>query len=262
MTSTTLQTRTTAVVSPADTTASVEAIVPAVEVSGLCRRYGRRWALTDVSLQIPRGSLVMVAGRNGAGKSTLFRVLSTAIRPDRGEARIDGFDLERDRREVRKRIALLSHASYAYEALTPMQNLQVAARMLGRDASRAALLPLLEQVGLDGRADDGVSTFSAGMKKRLAIARTLLQDASVILLDEPYGQLDPPGFRFVDHLFHHFRERGATVLIATHQLERGAALCDYGIVLEQGRLAWSGRAADLPTLSGLAGAGLPEGSAS
>ncbi len=201
----------------------------------------------------------MVAGRNGSGKSTLFRVLSTAIRADRGEAKIDGFDLWRDRAEVRKRLALLSHYAYTYEALTALQNLQVAARLIGKDAERDALMPLLQLVDLDGRADDGVSTFSAGMRKRLSIARTLLQDASIVLLDEPYGQLDPPGFRFVDHLFQHFRERGATVLMATHQIERGAALCDYGLVLDAGRATWFGSALDLPSRSGLDSDGLSEG---
>ena len=101
------------------------------------------------------------------------------------------------------------------------------------------------------RADDIVSTFSAGMRKRLGIARILLQEASVVLLDEPYGQLDPPGFRFVDGLFKTLRERGVTVLLSTHQLERGANLCDRGLVLKDGRAIWSGPAGELPGHSGL-----------
>jgi ABC-2 type transport system ATP-binding protein len=120
-------------------------------------------------------------------------------------------------------------------------------------------LPLLEEVGLAERAGDPVATFSAGMRKRLSLARTLLQEASVVLLDEPYGALDPPGFRLVDRFFSLLRQRGTTVLVATHLLERGAALCDRGIVLEGGRLAWTGAARDLPREGGLQAAGLPEG---
>jgi heme exporter protein A len=231
----------------------------AVEATGLCRRYGRRWALIDVSLRVPRGSACMIAGRNGSGKSTLLRVLSTAIRADRGTAKIEGFELATALDDIRRRIALLSHAAYVYEALSPMENLRILARFLGQSGGREGLLSLLDEVGLADRADDPVSTFSAGMRKRLALARVLLQDAAVVMLDEPYGQLDPPGFRFVESLFGKLRERGTTVLVATHMLERGAVLCDQGIVLEAGRLVWSGRAADLPQASGVAGTGLAEG---
>jgi len=135
----------------------------------------------------------------------------------------------------------------------------VAARFLGRDAGRAALVERLAEVGLADRADDPVLTFSAGMRKRLMLCRTLLQSASVVLLDEPYGQLDPPGFRLVDDLVERLRHQGTTVIVATHLLERGAALCDRGLVLEAGRVAWQGAAADLPGQGGLPAAGLPEG---
>jgi heme exporter protein A len=231
----------------------------AVEARGLCRRYGRRWALVDVTFDLPRGSALMVAGRNGSGKSTLFRVLATAIRADRGTARIEGHDIHGAKPAVRQLIALLTHQSHLYEALSALENLQVAARFLGKDARAAALVPLLAEVGLAERAGDPVATFSAGMRKRLSFARTLLQEAAVVLLDEPYGALDPPGFRLVDRFFSLLRRRGATVLVATHLLERSAALCDRGIVLEGGRLVWTGAAADLPAQSGLQTVGLPEG---
>jgi heme exporter protein A len=231
----------------------------AVDAQALCRRYGRRWALVDVSFRIAPGRSVMVAGRNGSGKSTLLRIVATAIRPDRGTARVLGHDVREDREAVRRRTALLSHASYLYESLTALENLAVAARALGRDARPSALTPLLAEVELAERADDGVSTFSAGMRKRLALARTLLQDGGVVLLDEPYGELDPPGFRMVDRLLGTLRARGSTVLMATHLLDRGAALCDEGLVLEGGRLRWQGPARDLPGLGGLDPATMPEG---
>lgn len=237
------------------------ALLAAVEASGLCRRYGRRWALIDVSFTVPRGALAIVAGRNGSGKSTLLRVLATAIRADRGTARIEGKDVSAEPQEVRGRIALLSHQTSLYDSLTALENLQIAARFLGRDAGRASLLPLLEEVGLADRIDDPPATFSAGMRRRLSLARVLLKEASVVLLDEPYGQLDPPGFRLIDRVLGRLRGHGATVLMATHLLERAAELGDLGIVLEAGRLAWSGPAADLAARSGLSAATLPEGGA-
>ena len=233
----------------------------AVEAIGLSKRYGRRWALADVSFSVPRGTSLMIAGRNGSGKSTLLRVLATAIRSDRGTARIEGFDIHNSRDQVRRQIALLGHYTYTYDALTAMENLQLTARLLGRDGSRKALAPLLEEVGLTERVDDTIYTVSAGMRNRLSIARALLQSATVVMLDEPYNQLDPPGFRFVDSLFTSLKQRGVTVLVATHLLDRGAALCDSGIVLERGKLIWSGPAGRLPSEGGLDPAAIPEGRA-
>src|SRR2546423_491432 len=218
----------------------------AVAAAGLCRRYGRRWALADVSFEVPAGALAMVTGRNGSGKSTLLRVLATAIRPDLGTARILGHDVRAERELVRRKVGLLGHRTHLYEPLTALENLAVVARFLGADAGRRALLGHLEEVGLADRGDDPVQTFSAGMRQRLALARVLQQPAKVMLLDEPYGHLDPPGFLLVDRLLQRLRRDGATVLMATHLLNRGRALCDRGLVLESGRLVFAGPAAEVP----------------
>jgi heme exporter protein A len=215
----------------------------AIDVEGLARRYGARWALAGVSFRVPAASVMMVAGRNGAGKSTLFRVLATAIRPDRGRVVIGGFDAVESRADVRRRVALLSHHSYLYESLTARENLEIVADHLraGRDGVNAAL----EQVGLGARDSDAVSTFSAGMRKRLSFARVLLQQPEVVLLDEPYGALDPPGFDLVDNVVAALKARGATVLMATHQWARGARLADSALLLEEGRVAFHGAPAEL-----------------
>jgi heme exporter protein A len=225
----------------------------AVATLGLCRRYGRRWALQDVSFEVPEGALTMVSGRNGSGKSTLLRVLATAIRADLGTARILGHDVRADREAVRAGIALLGHRTHLYEPLTALENLALVARFLGGDGRRAALVAALEQVGLADRADDPVQTFSAGMRQRLALARVLQQEARVVLLDEPYGHLDPPGFLLVDGVLQRLRARGATVLMATHLIRRGRALCDRGLVLEGGRLIFSGATAEMPEPAGADG---------
>ncbi|HEX9162500.1 MAG TPA: heme ABC exporter ATP-binding protein CcmA [Thermoanaerobaculia bacterium] len=217
----------------------------AIDAERLARRFGPRWALADVSFQVPRGAVMMVAGRNGSGKSTLFRVLSTAIRADGGRASVSGFDIGRERQDVRRNVALLSHSSYLYEALTARENLHVAADHLG--IKRAGIMDLLERVTLGGRADDMVVTFSAGMRKRLSFARILLQDPSVVMLDEPYGQLDPQGFALVDDVIRELKARGVTVLMATHQIERGLRIADLALFLEQGRVQSFGRASDAPT---------------
>ena len=223
----------------------------AVAAAGICRRYGRRWALIDVSFDIPEGSLAMVTGRNGSGKSTLLRVLATAIRADRGSVAILGHDARAERDTVRERTALLGHRTHLYEPLTALEHLALVARFLGGDGRRSALLARLEEVGLADRGDDVVQTFSAGMRQRLALARVLQQQPRLILLDEPYGHLDPPGFLLVDGLLQTLRKQGSTVLMATHLVNRGRRICDLGLVLEAGRLVFAGAAAEMPEPAGV-----------
>jgi heme exporter protein A len=199
---------------------------------------------------VPAGAVAMIAGPNGSGKSTLLRILATAIRPDLGTALVGGFDVAKEREDVRRVTALLSHYSYLYEALTARENLMVCGRparqpadvssagmTAARDVPRLAgeTPALLERVGLSARADDPVSTYSAGMRKRLSFARVLAQNPSIVLLDEPYGQLDPEGFRLVDEVVSELRGK-ATIIMATHQVERVGNFADVTIELEQGRI--------------------------
>lgn len=216
-----------------------------VDAKNLARRYGRRWALADVSFTLATGRVLMVAGPNGSGKTTLLRTLATAIRPDGGSASVGGFDVVRDREDVRKLVALLSHASYLYDSLTARQNLAVVADHLGR--SRSGIDAFLDRVALGSRADDTVATFSAGMRKRLSFARVLMQEPRVALLDEPYGQLDPEGFVLVEAVVRELKAAGTTVIMATHQLARAAAVADDAMLLEAGRVVWRGKAAEVPS---------------
>jgi heme exporter protein A len=227
----------------------------AIEAEGAGHRYGRRWALIDAGFQLGRGRVAIVAGRNGSGKSTLLRLLAGAIRLDLGRVTIEGIDLQADRISIRRQVALLSHAAYTYEQLTALENARLWAELLEAPHDRASLVTILERVGLASRGDDPVSDFSAGMRKRLSIARVLMQaeppqDAPVVLLDEPFGQLDPPGFLLIEKVISDLRERGKSLLVATHQIERMASIADDAIVLEAGRVAWSGAARELPSRAG------------
>jgi heme exporter protein A len=231
----------------------------AIAAAAVSRRYGPRWALTNVGFEVPERALVMVTGRNGSGKSTLLRVLATALRADLGTVQIFGRDVIRQREEVRRETALLGHRTHLYEPLSAVENLAVAARFLRRDAGRPALLSRLEEVGLGDRADDLVQAFSAGMRQRLALARALQQEPRMLLLDEPYGHLDPPGFLLIDGLLQRLRKQGVTVLMATHLVARGRKLCDRSLVLEAGRLIFSGAVSAMPGTDA-EGAGFAEGS--
>jgi heme exporter protein A len=219
----------------------------AVESIDVCRRFGARWALVDVRFSVDRGETFVLTGRNGSGKSTLLRVVATALRPHRGTARVEGLDVRTRRDAVRTQLSLLGHHSNLYEPLSARENLEVVSRFLGGSApERESVMHALERVGLAERADDVVSTFSSGMRKRLQLSRLLVKRAPVVLLDEPFAALDPAGFRLVEELIAEQKARGATVLMATHLLELARELGDHAVVLSGGRVSWRGRASELP----------------
>jgi heme exporter protein A len=214
----------------------------AIETQGLGRRYGRRWAVARLDLVVPQGERLLVFGQNGSGKTTLLRILSTALRPTRGTLRIFGMDPVEQSDAIRSSLALVTHLPGHYEDLSASESLRILARLAGkRDESQA----WLDAVGLEARPDP-VRSYSAGMRKRLSFARLLAQKPRLALLDEPYGQLDPAGFVFVEKLLDDLRKDGMTVVVASHQVERAASLFDRAILLHQGMLRWDGPARRAP----------------
>jgi heme exporter protein A len=224
---------------------------PAVRAVDLARLFGRSPALAGVSLTIEMGRMVALLGPNGAGKTTLLRVLATAIRPSFGTLRIDGVDALQHPEIVRARVAYLPHATGHYDDLTAEENLRFAATMLGWGAAEAVpvVRDALDEVGLTPVAADRVRTYSAGMRKRLALARVLVARPSLVLLDEPHAALDGDGMALVDRLLGRWHEVGMTVLVASHQSERVARMADATLRLDGGLVAevsGSGVEAELP----------------
>ncbi len=209
---------------------------PVIHARDLGRRYGGRWALGRVDLDLEPGERLLLMGQNGGGKTTLLRVLSTLVAPSRGVLRIFGLDPAREPNRIRRRLALLSHLPSLYEDLSGPDNLQVVARLLGRPGDPT---PWLERVGLEPRPDP-VHTYSAGMRKRLSFARLLLKEPDLALIDEPYGQLDPAGHAMVDALLRDMAERGTTVIVASHLVDRACVLCGRALLLHEGLPRWSG----------------------
>ena len=233
---------------------------PAVVTTDLARLFAGTPALAGVSLRVEAGRTVALLGSNGAGKTTLLRLLATAIRASYGRAWVDGLDIDREADLVRARVAYLSHATGLYDDLTARENLAFAAAMLGTPDARARVERALSDVGLASRAGDRVGTFSAGMRRRLALARLLLGNASVVLLDEPYAALDAEGLDLIDLLLAAWREVGVTVIVASHAEERLAGFADARVVLERGlvaRVEGSGVTSVPPSVPAAAGARLP-----
>ncbi len=218
----------------------------ALDVQGLARGYGQRWALAGLNLRMKPGNSLLVGGSNGAGKTTMLRMIATTLRPTAGTLRIFGLDPSTELLAARRHIGLLSHRTHLYDDLTALETLDVAARLGGWSNHLDHLQGLLERVGLAGRGRDVVRGFSAGMRKRLSFARLLLQEPDLVLIDEPYGQLDPAGFEFVDELVAQLRDEGRTLVIATHLVERLAPILRSGLVLHGGQMKWVGPAAEVP----------------
>jgi heme exporter protein A len=210
---------------------------PAVVTTDLARLFAGVPALAGVSLRIEAGRVVGLLGPNGAGKTTLLRILATAIRPSYGSAAVDGLDLGRHAELVRERVAYLSHATGLYDDLTARENLVFAAAMLRTPDSGRRVEIALSDVGLADRAHDRTRDLSAGMRKRLALGRILLGNASLVLLDEPHAALDPDGMALVDQLLLAWRQAGVTVLLASHATDRIDALLDGRVTLDRGLVA-------------------------
>ncbi|OJT21570.1 heme ABC exporter, ATP-binding protein CcmA [Archangium sp. Cb G35] len=208
---------------------------PALALHDVSKRYGRRWALARLSYSLPQGRSLLLTGHNGSGKTTLLRLVATALSPTHGRVEVRGNDCVTQRDMVRREVALLSHASFLYEDLTAHQNLVVLARLLGMDAPADVAGELLVKVGLTKRSDSPVRQFSAGMRKRLAIARLLMKAPAVALLDEPFGELDPAGIEAMEKIIRELKDSGVTVVLATHLIEQGMALCEERLHLQEGR---------------------------
>jgi heme exporter protein A len=205
----------------------------ALELQDVSKRFGARWALVRLSLTLQRGSALLLTGHNGSGKTTLLRLLATALRPSAGAIRVLGLDAATSQEDIRTRVAFLSHAHFVYEDLSALENLEVLARLLGVRGTAAQ--EALVRVGLAAGDDRPVRAYSAGMRKRLALARLFLKQPELVLLDEPFGELDPAGIAEVEERVRELRAGGTTLVFATHQVEQGLELCTDRLHLEQGQ---------------------------
>lgn len=220
---------------------------PAFRLREVSKRYGRTWGLRGVDLELPRGAVLALLGPNGAGKSTLLRLLAGVRTPTAGSGEVCGANLFEEQDRVRRHTALLPDSEHLYGDLTARENLRFAALMSGLPGGAGAGLErrsALERVGLAEVADERVRTFSAGMRKRLALARLLLRPASLVLMDEPYGHLDRAGGELVDRMVREFAEGGRSVVLATHRAAEATARADRVAVLRRGRVERTGPAAE------------------
>jgi ABC-2 type transport system ATP-binding protein len=207
-----------------------------IEASRIRKVYGRSVILDEVSLTVRGAECLLLLGPNGAGKTTLLRVLATLLRPNSGALTICGVDAVRDPERARALIGMVGHGSCVYEDLTALENLRFWTTMHGESAVRERLGAALERVGLDGAGDERARTFSAGMKRRLNLARLTLGTPRVLLLDEPYTGLDARGRKWFTEFLRTFKRAGGSMVIVTHSFGVGLEVSDRVAILAGGQL--------------------------
>jgi ABC-2 type transport system ATP-binding protein len=215
-----------------------------VETFGLTKRFGRRVAVDGVDLLVPRASAFGYLGPNGAGKTTLIRMLLGLTRATAGAIRLLGRPVPTERSLALARVGAIVEEPRFHRYLTGRENLAIVAAARDRDAHRR-IAGVLDRVGLGERADERVANYSLGMRQRLGIARALLADPELLILDEPANGLDPAGIHDLRAMIRGLVAEGRTVLLSSHLLDEVEKICDAVAIVDQGRVVMQGSLADL-----------------
>ncbi len=210
---------------------------PAVETQALTKSFGSHQVLRGLDLMVEAGDTLAIFGPNGAGKTTLIKTLASIIRPTSGRVLIDGLDMKEHAQKARARLGLLAHHSFLYGALSAEENLVFYGRMYSVADLKNRIGEMLSLVGLSSRRYDRVATFSRGMQQRLALARALLHNPSILLLDEPETGLDQQGLSAMWDIIR--RDKTCrTIVFTSHNFERALSVCDQAAVLARGKIVF------------------------
>jgi ABC-2 type transport system ATP-binding protein len=203
----------------------------AIHTEALTRVFGKKpedrlFAVSDLNLTIPQGSVFGLLGPNGAGKTTTVRMLTALIAPSEGKAWVDGLRVGKQDQEIRRRVGVLTETPGLYEQLTAARNLEIFARLYEVQDPGAAVEKYLRMLGLWDRRDDLAGEYSKGMRQKLAIARALMHEPPILFLDEPTAGLDPASARMLRDFIRDLKAQGRTIVLCTHNLEEADELCD------------------------------------
>ena len=218
---------------------------PVLQAQGLVREYGSVIAVNGIDLSLVRGEFLTIFGPNGAGKTSLLALLAGALRPSRGQVWLRGEALDFGEVEWRRRIGVLSHQSFLYGHLSAEENLRFYGQLFGLSDVDNVVRDKLQHLGLQERAASLVRDLSHGMRQRLALARALLHDPDIVLLDEPYTGLDPSAALVLQGVLSDLRDGRRTVVMVTHNLSEGVALATTVAIMNRGRFVWQGKRAEL-----------------
>jgi len=228
-----------------------------IRIDGLSKAYGEFQALEGLQLEIERGEVFGLLGPNGAGKTTLLRLLMGLLVPSSGCARILGMDCFADRVELKRQIGYLPDTPFFYDYLTGWELLRFIAEAHRLEPAESVQRGerLLGELQLADAADDFVTSYSLGMKKKMALALALMHEPTVLILDEPTTGLDPQSSRHIREFIRSYADAGRTVLLSTHWLEMAESVCDRVGIIARGRLVASGAPAEVCARAGASGVG-------
>lgn len=217
-----------------------------VKVAHLTKRFNQLTAVNDLSFTVKPGDVYGFLGQNGAGKSTSIRMLLTLITPTEGDIELFGMSLTRHRKEILQQVGAVIEKPDVYKYLSAYENLKLFARLSGMQPARTMLMDQLEMVGLAGRANDPVKTFSQGMKQRLGIAIALVHNPGLIVLDEPTNGLDPQGIADIRNLILFLsREKKKTIIVSSHLLNEIEQIATRMLIIDKGRKLVEGATSEL-----------------
>lgn len=210
----------------------------AIDIQGLSKAYGRTVALRNLNLQVPWGQVLTVLGPNGSGKTTLIKILATLSKPDEGSVKIAGWDLDKNGQWLRGMVGVVTHDSLLYNDLTGHENLKFAARMFAIDNADERVESVTQQLGVTTRLDQKVGALSHGWKKRISLARALLHDPPILLMDEPESGIDQQALTSLEYIVKDETRPSRTIILTTHNFERGLFLGNQIAILAKGRVAY------------------------
>ena len=209
-----------------------------VEVQGITKSFGSHPALRGIDLKVRKGEFLVIFGPNGAGKTTLIRVLATTMKPSSGSVRIAGFYLRDNPVQIRRKIGLVSHQSFLYDDLTAFENLKFYGRMYDVPNLEGRIHTVATQFELTPRLHHQVRTLSRGLRQRLSIARAVIHNPPIMLLDEPETGLDQQATAMLKELLEALSAEGGTVIMTTHRLEYGLEMGDHVAIMDGGKIAY------------------------
>ncbi|WP_413308902.1 ABC transporter ATP-binding protein [Bacillus sp. 1P10SD] len=207
-----------------------------IDIKKLTKQADNKLILRGIDLSIKKGETVAILGPNGAGKSTLLKVLATLIKPTSGLVKINGLDLKKDHIEIKKVLGYLPHSSLLYDHYSPLENLVFFGNIYGVKNVEEKAIQLVKEVGLSFFLNEPVKNFSRGMIQRIAIARAIVHDPEVLLLDEPHTGLDQGAITILNNVILSMKDQGATTLMVTHDFKQAAEICDRIIIIKNGKI--------------------------
>jgi heme ABC exporter ATP-binding subunit CcmA len=209
---------------------------------GVTKSFENIQALRGIDLRVKKGEFLTIFGPNGAGKTTLIKLLATLTKPTSGKVSIANYDIKKDPDKVRALIGVISHEPYLYGNLSALENITFFASLYGISQARKKAIEVIKQIGLETRMYDLVRTFSRGMQQRLAVARAIVHEPKILLLDEPYTGLDQDGARIFGEMLRWLKTQGRTIVMTTHNFLEGIEMSDRVAILGGGKIVYENEA--------------------